>query len=210
MAVGIPVPGVVLVRLKGLVGTQPWNNIYHLQYTGSAPSVADLQAVGTAIHNAWSTNFAPLAFTNVSLQGSDLADLTSPLASQVSNTFTFTGTRTGTALPNSTACVVSWQINVRYRGGHPRTYLTAGVAADIQAGGRLWTSAFVTSVNNAATAFRTALNSIAVSGSTYKMVSVSRTLDGAPRAQGVPYTINTNSVHGRVDTQRRRLGKETP
>lgn len=210
MAVGIPVPGVVVVVLKGTVGTQPWANVLHLQYTGAAPTVADLQSVGAAVSTAWQTNFTPLQHTSTGLSSIDLADLTNPAAAAATVTASIPGTRTGAANANSVTCVVSWKINIRYRGGHPRTYLAIGANADIQAGGRLWATAFVTSVNNAANGFRTALNAIAVSGTTYKMCAVSLVFNNAPRTQGVPYTIQSNAVHGRVDTQRRRLGKETP
>lgn len=210
MAVGIPVPGVVLVRLKGIIGLQNWNNVLHLQYAGQAPSVADLNSVGTSVISAWTTNIAPLCNVNVNLTGVDLADLTNPGTSTTSVTQNVPGTRAGTGLVTSAACVSSWQINIRYRGGHPRTYWPTGVDTDLQANKRLWTTTFVTAMTNGVSAFRTALNAITVSGTTYKMVAVSLVFNGAPRAVGVPYTINNVVIHGRVDTQRHRLGKETP
>lgn len=204
-----PVPSVVLVRLKGAFGTQPWNVILHLQYSGAAPAVADLTSVGNSIVTAYTTNYAPLAATGVSLTGIDLADLTNPAASAASISANVPGTRTGTVMPASVACCVSWVINVRYRGGHPRSYWPFGVIADTNTI-RTWAPAFVTAVNNASTAFRTALNAISVSGATYKMVAVSYVHDRAPRPNPLPFTVQSNVVHGRIDTQRRRLGKETP
>ena len=199
----------VLVRFKGVFGTQPWNVIQHLQYTGPAPSVADLQTLATSITTAWNTNYAPLQATGVNLTGIDLADLTNPASSAASVTVTSNGTRTGTIMPASTCIVVSWIINVRYRGGHPRSYYPFGVIADIQTS-RSWTTTFVTSVNSASNAYRTALNALTVSGATYKMAVVSYFHDNALRDVPVPYTVQSNVTHARIDTQRRRLGKEIP
>lgn len=204
-----PVPNVVLVRLKGTLSGSVWNNIMHLQYTGAAPTVADLNTIGTSISTAWNTNFAPLATSAVTLTGIDLADLTNPAAAATSVTANVPGTRAGTAMAAQVCCVVSWVINVRYRGGHPRSYFPFGSNTDIQTV-RTWTTAFVTAVNNGSTAFRTALNALTVSGTTYKMCTVSYVRNNAPRNPPIVFTIQSNVVHGRIDTQRRRLGKETP
>lgn len=204
-----PAAQIVLVRIKGVFGTQPWNVIQHLQYTGPAPTVADLQTVATSVNSAFNTNYASLMPVGVSVTGIDLADLTNPAAAAASVSTTVTGTRAGTIMPASTCIVVSWIINVRYRGGHPRSYYPFGVAADTQSV-RAWTTAFVTSVNNASTAYRTALNAISVSGTTYKMAVVSYVHNNAPRPTPVPFTVQSNVTHARIDTQRRRLGKEIP
>lgn len=204
-----PAAQIVLVRLKGTYGSQPWNVIQHLQYTGPAPAVADLQTIATSITSAWNTNYAPLAATNVGLSGIDLADLTNPAAAAASVTVSSLGTRAGATLPASTCIVVSWIINVRYRGGHPRSYYPFGVITDTT-GTRAWAPTFVTSVNNASTAYRTALNALSVSGTTYKMAVVSYTRNNEPRPTPVPFTIQSNVTHQRIDTQRRRLGKEIP
>lgn len=204
-----PAAQIVLVRLKGVFGSQPWNVIQHLQYTGAAPAVADLQTLATSITTAWNTNYAPLCANGVNLTGIDLADLTNPAAAAASVTVSSAGTRTGTILPASTCIVVSWIINVRYRGGHPRSYYPFGVQADT-ATVRSWATTFVTSVNNASNAYRTALNALTVSGSTYKMAVVSYQHNNAPRPTPVPFTVQSNVTHQRIDTQRRRLGKEIP
>lgn len=203
------VPNVVLVRLKGTVGGQTFNNILHLQYVGAAPTVADLTSIGTSIGTAWNTNFAPLHLAGTVLTGVDLADLTNQAAAAASVALNIPGTRTGSALPAQACVVVSWVINRRYRGGHPRSYFPFGAIADMLTN-HTWTTAFQTAVNTASNGFRTALNALAVSGTTYKMVSVSYILNGALRNPPIPFTVQSNVTHGRIDTQRRRLGKETP
>lgn len=202
-------PNIILVRLKGAIQGTTWNNVFHLQYAGTGPSVADLQAVGAAINTSFVNQWIPLMSTSATYGGVDLADLTSPTTSQASVTANATGTRTGTGLPASACVVTSWSANVRYRGGHPRTYWCVGITTDLS-NPRTVAPTFVTAVNNASTAFRTMMNSQTWSGATNKMVVLSYVRDGVRLANPVPYTITGNSVHGRLDTQRRRLGKEIP
>jgi len=203
------VPNVVRVRLKGQNSGQVYNNVIYLQYTPPAPTTADLTTLANTIATAWTTNLASLQHGGVSLLGQDLADLTAPTAASISTTHSIPGTRPGTPLLTSAALVVSWQINVRYRGGHPRTYFPWGVVADTT-GARLWAAAFVTSALAGARAFRTALNAMTTGTTTYKLVCVSYRRNNLLLPSPVVYSINDAAVHGRVDTQRHRLGKETP
>jgi hypothetical protein len=203
------VTNVVKVALKGAYQGVPWMNTHYLQYTGPAPTVANLDTVAGAIASAWTADIAPLCISGVTVTDIDTTDLTNAFAAQASTSEALVGTRSGTPLTVAAACVVSWKINFRFRGGHPRTYLPAGVVADVTSG-RLWTSGFVTAVNAAEAAFLAALNAISVGGATYKMVSVSYTANKLLRVTPQITTINSATTHGRVDTQRRRLGKETP
>lgn len=202
-------PNIVLIRLKGSISGTTWNCIFHIQYAGTAPSVADLQAAGATINSSVIAQFGPLYPPTTVFTGCDLADLTSPTASQATVTASAAGSRAGSGLPAGSAVVTSWAINVRYRGGHPRTYWPVGCIADLT-NPRQITAAFATAVNASSTAFRTALNGITWAGATNKMVTVSYVRNNVHLANPVPYTINGNSVHQRLDTQRRRLGKEIP
>lgn len=210
MAPQAPVPQVIAIGLAGTIGTGRWHNGHYLQYTGTAPTVADLASVMTAIQTAWTTNIAPLCATTTALNALTAADLSSSVASYNSVSITAVpGTRTGTANPSNSALVASWQINHRYRGGHPRTYFPAGITTDVTSGSQ-WSTAFKSLALSSIQAFRTALNAITTGGTSYKMVSVSRRSGGVLIPQPIPFSINGVVVHGRVDTQRLRLGKETP
>lgn len=209
-------PQIIQYTMSGTHNGYPWVNVAYLQYTGIAPAVADLNSIGTAIGNAWNTNVAPLCHANVTMSAVNLVDLTNRAAAISAVTgLNHPGTRAGTDTSNQVACTVSWKINHRYRGGHPRSYWPAGVLGDIT-NGRTWTSTFQNLVTANAGAFRTALNAITYGSSTVRMVSVNfYTHDpttGKPIYVNppVPYTIQSGLCHGRVDTQRRRLGKETP
>lgn len=207
---------IVQYSIKGSHNGVAWANTGYLQYTGTAPTVADLATIATGIGTAWNTNFAPVCHANVTQDAVRLQDMTNRASSINEVTgMAHAGTRTGTDDANNICCVVSWQINRRYKGGHPRWYVPAGVVADYTSG-RLWTTAFTTAMNNAATAMRTAMNALTSGGATYKMVSMElyrkNPATGLPAyvVPPVPYTVQGNKVHGRVDTQRRRLGRETP
>jgi len=199
--------GIVRVRVVGTVNGSPFNNLFHLQYTGTAPSVANLNSVCTSVLTAWQTNFKSLCPSTVVLASADAQDLTNASAASGLATDTTAGTRAGTPMPNSIAACITWKINNRYRGGHPRTYLPAGVIADVTGGNR-WTYAFVTAADSAAAAFLVALNAISVGGSTYKAVCLSYRRAKLPLDVPVPYTIVGSLVDHRPDTQRRRLGSD--
>ena len=205
-----PVAQVVAIGLGGTIGTGKWHNGFYLQYTGTAPQVADLASVMAAVQAAWTTNIAPLAATTTALTTLTAADLTNTTASYNSISITpVPGTRTGTANPSNSALVSSWQINHRYRGGHPRTYWPIGVTTDVSSGSQ-WSATFRPLALSSIQAFRTALNAITTGATSYKMVSVSRRQGGVLIPTPTPFSINGVVVHGRVDTQRLRLGKETP
>ena len=208
------VTNVLSVKLKGTYAGQPWLNGLHLQHvSGGAPSAADCASIANAIEAAWVADLAALMHSNVILTEVEVTDLTSVTANRAIQNFSDAGTRAGTQLAVSIACVASEQIAFRYRGGHPRIYLPAGVVADITSG-RLWSSGFVSAASTATANFLAALNAITVSGVSYRCVTVSYfTHTGSPpvkvyRTPPQVFPVQEILIHQRVDTQRRRLGKE--
>jgi hypothetical protein len=197
----------VRLRVVGTYNSAPWNNIFHLQYTGGAPSVANLNTLCGSFLSAYASNLLPLCNPLVVLASADAQDLTNAGAAQGSATNTSPGTRTGTALPTSACAVISWKINNRYRGGHPRTYVPAGNTADLLLG-RNWTDTFVTAANAAANAFLSAINALTTGAITYKLICLSYTRNKIALNPPVPYTIQSGLVDHRLDTQRDRLGKD--
>lgn len=123
---------------------------------------------------------------------------------------TYTGT--GEPLPPNCAMVTSWDINEKYKGGHPRTYwpgVTNGMMA--QAGAFSFTAAFITALKAAAIAFLGALIShLSTALSSAEVGTMSRFANKQPRPAAVfkPYGAGQVAVHSRLDSQRRRLGKE--
>jgi len=204
------------INLRGSKSDTPWTNKLYLRYVGAAPSVANLSAIGVALANSWNTNFAPMCGTDVTLTEVDLVDLSTRTSSVAEVTgLSHAGTRAGTTTPNSVACVVSWKINNRYRGGHPRMYVPAGVIEDTLLGTH-WDDAFQAAMVAAADAFLAAANGLTTGGDTWSMVAMHfyRT---NPVTHAVEYIdpplfdeITTAAVDHRIDTQRRRLGRPVP
>jgi hypothetical protein len=192
----------------------PWISIQHAKFTGPPPTVADLGTVGQAIGTAWANAMAPIHDVAVAVTEVKVTDLTSRTANVAVSTMNHPGTHPGTgSLPLNVAMVQSYVIQVRYRGGHPRTYWPAGVPSDIQTG-HLWTTAFLANANTAATGWVGDINLIALGGGTLQHCAVSyfhgKDSLGKPIVRVTPLVFPTTStlVHGRVDTMRRRLGKE--
>jgi hypothetical protein len=202
-----PVANVIHVRLIGSLGNATWNNIFHLQYSGQPPNSAALQTLAGSIATAWIANLGPLAPTVCTLTGATLTDLTSPTSASTAVTLNSVGTRAGTPFSAQVAVVGSWAVNLRRRGGHWRNYWTFGVVADLL-NQTQWTPAFAAACQSGLAGFRTALNAMNVGGSPVTLVGVSWFDAHALRPTPLVLPIQGVSVHPRVDTQRRRLGKE--
>lgn len=202
-----PASAVVKLRLLGLKGGMKWNNILHVRYAGPAPTTAELDTWLGVISTAWQTNLAPLADTSCSLTGLDAVDLSSATAASGAFAVSVPGTRVGNSFPSQVAMVGSWPGNLRFRGGHFRTYWPFGVVTD-QASANSWTTPFITAAVAGLRAFRTAINTSSIGTAPATLVGLSYRTQHAVRPVPLVVTINDAAVHGRIDTQRRRLGKE--
>lgn len=137
-------------------------------------------------------------------------DLTSDTAPSYEASGAISGTYSEPALPPQCAVALSWQISRRYRGGKPRTYIpaipTTAVGGD---GSAALTSAYMTIAETAGDNFLTFLN--AVSGLTHAihLCNVSYFSGLAPRISPQVDVTQSIVVHGRLDSQRRRSGKES-
>jgi hypothetical protein len=202
-------PFTVKVRLAGVNQGTTWNVGYHLQYTGVPPTVADLEIVANAAGAAWGTNIGPLSVIGCDLSTVVVVDLNSRTGNSTEVVYSNIGLRSGTPLPTSSACVASWHQSLRYRGGHPRTYFPVGTTTDTL-NSHLWTPTFQTEAEDAFNAWRAQIVSIVGTAQTWSYVFVSYVSDGVLRPVPLILPITGVLVHGRMDTQRRRLGKETP
>lgn len=121
-------------------------------YSGAGPTVADLTTLATTVRNAWNTNIVPLQLPGYGLNQITITDLNSATGAQVVSSQSTNGTRAGNGIPNGSAVVVRFKIARRYRGGHPRLYLSAGASQDL-ASSFAWTGAFTTAVASGFLAF---------------------------------------------------------
>lgn len=189
-------------------------NVFHVAFTGSPPSGTDMSTLAGNLQTNWVNNIKPLVNANVTLTATEVADMSSRTGLIVQNVTSAVGTVPGTqACPNNVALCVSLNVAYRFRGGHARIYLPGMITANIT-GGTNWSGTYVTSVGAAIVAWRTAINSMTTAGNSYTLVMTSyytHDADHKPIYRPVPvnYPVTGVFVHSRVDSQRRRLGKET-
>jgi hypothetical protein len=202
------VPGVAKIVVKQTQDGVPVYNIFHADGgAGTGWTTTELNALATAVKNSWQSNF--LVYQHAGLQlvdvtAIDLASDTGPQATVTSGVF---GTLTGTKLSANAAACISWKIARRYRGGHPRTYVGGGVPGQLSTA-NTWTTTVTSSWKTSALALRTAINAVTTSAGSAKMSCVHYYRNGALLAVPLVSQITDAVVDDRVDSQRRRLGRD--
>lgn len=186
-----------------------WANVFHVRFAPGPPTQPDMNTVATQLRSAWLTNLGPLMTGQASLSSTTVTDLSSNLGLVGSNTSSAAGTGSTVApLPANVALVGSFKIGRRYRGGHPRMYLT-GQWQGNTTNANNWTSAWITTAGTDFNAWLAAVNAITTSSmTTIQLVNLSYFTGNALRPTPVFDTIGSVVVHPRIDTMRRRLGKE--
>lgn len=207
------VPGGIKLRLIYDWNTRPAISVMNLHYTGTVPTVADLTTLSTNIAAAWVTNLQGVFLTTVSRKYVELTDLSSRTGATFTNSVTAAGLKAATnQLPANVAACISWRINYRYRGGHPRTYHPGLIQADTANHYQL-AGATVTALTNAYRAFFTAINAMTLGGAPLRlaMLSYYTNVNHVPVYKPNPelFDISDCIVHNRIDSMRTRLGKET-
>lgn len=148
-------------------------NRYFVQYSGTAPTNAQLATMATSLAADWASNQASLFHSDVQLTQIEVTDLTTAVAARGIWTGSNAGSRTGTVLPAGTCALINWTIQRRYRGGKPRSYWPAGTNTDVSTG-QTWSGAFITACGTAAGTLVTNFsNTIAVWGTYVSHVNVS-------------------------------------
>lgn len=207
------VPGGIKLRLIYDWNTRPAINVMNLHYTGTVPTVADLTTLATNLAAAWVTNLQATLLTTVTRKYIEVTDLSSRTGATFTNSVSAAGTKTLlNPLPANVAAVISWRVNYRYRGGHPRTYHPGLIGTDVASPITL-SGAFVNSLTNAYRAWLTAVNAMTLGGAPLRlaMLSYYSSTNGIPHYKPNPelFDISDCVVHNRIDSMRTRLGKET-
>lgn len=199
--------------MSGLNQGHTWANIFHLLYTGAAPTNVQLNGLCSNIANLWGTALARDVMTTTTLTQVIAQDLTNPSAATgiASSVKTGSSTATGT-LPVNVALCITWKTAERWRGGHPRMYMS-GLGQSLITNGNSWQGTFQTQVQADANTFHTGLNALTDGGDTWQHVCLRRQqtlVDGTHVAINPPRPVPILSgiVDARVDSQRRRLGPD--
>lgn len=214
-----PVPGVASIVLKMSYGVDlGLINKFYWAFTGGPMTAAQAAALSASVGTGWGLNIAALCPASVQLELVTVTDLTSATAGAGSTAETTVGTRTGTGLTVVNAAVVQFKIARRYRGGHPRIYLPAGVQSDL-ATLNSWTGTFQSQVSSAWSSFSTYIGGHLPTGLTnVGQVNVSyftgftnHTFPSGrvrpipnPRATPITDSIFAVSLNPKLGTQRRR------
>lgn len=189
-----------------------WQNVMWLYLTGSGEiTQGDLEGVAGGASNAFGVHFMPvlstlslLTTTEVVLYDSVDGDLVAITDSAVA------GSDDSASMPANVAACISWQIRSHYRGGHARTYL-CGIGAAAAGTTTSWTGSYVGSLSSVSNAFHADLEGLGPIGGGIDTVEhgiVSFQTNNAWRTPPIFRRIISGRADSRVDTQRRRLGRD--
>jgi len=203
------------VKYQGLHNGQNWANLFYVHYAGSLTGV-DLNTLAVEFNGAWGTAWPGVFPAGSTLNQTSCWDLSTAAGTVGISTIAQAGARpiASGALPNNSACCISWKVQYRWRGGHPRTYIPASAVTDTSAG-HTWVQAYLDAVTAAAQNFMTQIAAITIGGQPAALWTVryygqggSTKVPPVPLPQPIPLAVLSAVVHTRMDSQRRRLGKE--
>jgi hypothetical protein len=126
----------------GMYGPYPWKNVLHWTFSGGPPSPVALATQALGIATNWTATMAPECPVHITLTKVVITDLTSNTAGQGEWIGNVPGTRGDDTLTANAAMLVNYPVDMRYRGGKPRTYLAVGGNAD-NSDAAHWSAAFV-------------------------------------------------------------------
>lgn len=170
-----PVPNTLRIVLEGFVDTSAadtlWVNVLHYTYAGTPPSNSACTTIGTNVANTWAADVASLCPSPTTLQVVTVTDLTSTTSGEGEALVLHPGTRGDDSIPANAAVLVSYPSTLRYKGGHPRSYLYVLGNADLLGATNWSTTAtaevqskwnqFLNDVRNAGTGTGTTLTNFA-------------------------------------------------
>lgn len=171
-----------------------------------------LKAIANAIMTSLSTaGLGGSVGTTWSLNNVEAHDLSGASESVgVSDHAAIAGTASGTLLPPQCAVVISWHIAASYRGGKPRTYLPGipSTALNLSYDSVL-NPTYATGVQTQANNFASSFNASSPGGHDCILGTVSYHSGHAVRPTPIFRPFGEAVVHERLDSQRRRNGKES-
>lgn len=183
-----------------------------LYLTGSGEiTVSELNALAAAAYAPYKNRLMTALATTCELQKAQVFLYSAgDVLEGTHGEITAGGTTSSYNVPASVSACISWQIAPSYRGGHPRTYL-AGIPSSGIASVNSFTSTYLTGLDSRATDFHNELESITgissgISTVEHGVMSFVRNNDW--RTPPVFYRISGHTVDVRIDTQRRRLGRD--
>ena len=197
-----------------VLGGSTWANTFWLR-NGNAqtPTQSDFQSVVVDAAAQWNNNFKGLLSNQLTIN--DVTGLYyGPTGGELfgETVLNQQGGDTEPSTPANVAACIGFTVQQHYRGGHPRMYL-AGIGLSKLQDPSHFSTAFVTACVQAANAMNNGLNQTSHGNfSSSKMGIVSFVLRKEWRNPPVFRDFITNAAHmdARVDSMRRRLGRDIP
>lgn len=213
MATPLPfVPGVVRMTIQGTVGGDVWANTLHFAYSGTTPTDGDCIDFATTLYAQWALGFLPCMPSTSGMQKTTCVDLSSDTSGAGEHVAVSPGTRVGSEIPGSACILVNKVMSRRYRGGHPRTYITGGVQSDLDSPSHWNAGTIVADVGAAYTGVQIALlghtAGACTLGSEVNVSYFSKILNPvAPYRRTTPLVtpISAGIPRVKIATQRRRM-----
>jgi hypothetical protein len=173
----------------------------------SPPTRSDLAALLQAIGESWHTRFHPHMITSMALREIKGVWHTGVgTALEVAVGFATTGGRSNSPAPASASVLLDWQIDSRYRGGHPRSYMSGFADSDLF-NSQLWSNSLVVDMVNAAKDFLADVDVFGTGSIGAATLGTVRFFsDHAALAPPEFWPYESVIAPTRICTQRRRLG----
>lgn len=207
-------PGMVRCRYQYTYSGRNFYNVFHLKTPTTTPSAATLILLATALRGLWVTRIGPLISSNVALTLTDCVDLGVRDGAYGSNGTVVAATGVSSnQLPNSVALCISLPVAYRFRGGHARMYLPGQILTNTLTG-NTWTGAWVTTAGTNMAGWVQDVNAMTAGSTTWSLQMLSYYTHNEAKQPiyrpggPVPYPVLGAVVHTRIDSQRRRLGRE--
>lgn len=212
MVTALYTPGLIKIEYEFTLGDRNWFIIRWLMsgaHTNFPYTTTDLNSVATQAQSAFS-HIQAFTTTDTTWVGTTAQDFGSDTGLVGSATAGGTGTEDPPTLPVQNAAAIDWKIERRYRGGHPKSFLS-GIAEARVTANRLWTSGFQTGLEAAAVATQAALNEVGIThGSSVEVfthVNRSTFTGHTERPSNQIDPIVGSAIQPVVASQRRRRGR---
>jgi hypothetical protein len=193
-------------------GGSNWANVFWATTIVGTPTTTQMNSLASDLLGLWLTQFQSRLADDVTITlgkatyyGASGYVITGEHAVNDVGTF-----GSNSQVPDQAAGVVSWLVSTTWRGGKPRTYLPCIPNHSVLVDMAHMSSTLVSGLEGDGAAFLAAMNGYTTSPFTSMTLGCLRFFSaGVPLSPPVflPYTGCT--VHSRVATIRRRLGRET-
>lgn len=202
-----PIHDVCRISVRGNNAGLAWANVFHASVVTESLDTAELDNFADNIMSDYHAHMMAHVENEVRVTDVTVTCLDSDIAPQGAAAGSMAGAYSGQPYPAQVAVCISWKQALRYRGGHPRNYLP-GIPLAAGADNHSLSPVYIASYLADANAFLAAINARSPGGNPCALGMVSYIKNKIYRVPPLFFPYASAQVHGRLDTQRRRLGRE--